>query len=47
MKIAKRSWPVMIVSGQFNAENDEGYRLRQLKKELEEIKDCGVIPSFT
>lgn len=47
MKITKALWPVMIVSGQFNAQNDEGYRLRQLHKELEEVQYCRVIPSFT
>jgi len=47
MEITKRSWPIMIVSGQFNAQNDEGFRLRQLTKELEEVQYCRVIPSFT
>ena len=37
----------MIVSGQFSAQNDEGYRLRQLTEELEEVQDCKVIPSFS
>lgn len=47
MKITKHSWPIMIVSGQFNAQNDEGFRLRQLKTELEEVQHCSVIPSFS
>ena len=47
MKITKSSWPVLIVSGQFHAQNDEGYRLRQLTEELEEVQDCRIIPSFS
>ena len=47
MKITKSTWPVLIVSGQFHAENDEGYRLRQLTKELKEVQNCSVIPSFS
>lgn len=47
MEIDRQQWPVMIISGQFNAENDEGYRLRQLTEELREVHDCRVIPSFT
>ncbi|MBT3256791.1 MAG: hypothetical protein HN366_10085 [Deltaproteobacteria bacterium] len=47
MKITKSSWPVLIVSGQFNAQNDEGYRLRELTDELKEVQGCSVIPSFT
>jgi len=47
MKISKSSWPILIVSGQFNAQSDEGFRLRQLKKELEEVQNCSVIPSFS
>ncbi len=47
MKITKHSWPILIVSGQFNAQNDEGFRLRQLKTELEEVQHCSVIPSFS
>ncbi|MFC2149595.1 Orn/Lys/Arg decarboxylase N-terminal domain-containing protein [Candidatus Auribacterota bacterium] len=47
MKSSKISWPVLIISGQFNAENDEGFRLRELEKELKENQDCSVIPSFT
>jgi lysine decarboxylase/arginine decarboxylase len=47
MKITKHSWPVMIVSGQFEAKNDEGFRLRQLEKELTDVQHCSVIPSFS
>ena len=47
MKITKREWPVLIISGQFNAQNDEGYRLRELTEELKNVQDCSVIPSFT
>ena len=47
MKITKHSWPVLIVSEQFHAQNDEGYRLRELIEELREVQYCSVIPSFT
>lgn len=47
MKITKHSWPVLIVSQQFHAQNDEGYRLRELTEELEDVQYCSVIPSFT
>ncbi|NCC25839.1 MAG: hypothetical protein EOM25_11715 [Deltaproteobacteria bacterium] len=46
MKMTRHSWPVMIVSGQFEAKNDEGHRLRELRRELETVQDCAVIPSF-
>jgi arginine decarboxylase len=47
MEIENCEWPVLIISGQFDAQNDEGYRLRQLTEQLEEIQDCRVIPSYT
>ncbi|MBU2650926.1 MAG: hypothetical protein KKA81_08325 [Bacteroidetes bacterium] len=47
MKITKHQWPVLIVSAEFNAQNDEGFRLSELIEELEEVEDCSVIPSFT
>jgi arginine decarboxylase len=47
MEIEKSQWPVLIISGQFDAQNDEGYRLRQLAEQLEEAHDCRIIPSFT
>ena len=47
MIITKHSWPVLIVSGQFNSQNDEGFRLRELVTELEDIQICSVIPSFS
>ena len=36
-----------MVSGQFAAENDEGFRLRELKNHLEEELHCSVIPSYS
>jgi len=45
--ITKHSWPVLIVSGQFNSQNDEGFRLRELVTELEDVQFCSVIPSFS
>lgn len=47
MKITKHQWPILIVSGQFNMPNDEGFRLTELVNELEEVQQCSVIPSFT
>ena len=45
--VTKVSWPVLIVSGQFHAENDEGFRLRELMKELKEEHHLSIIPSYT
>lgn len=47
MKITKHQWPLLIISGQFNMPNDEGFRLNELVHELEEVQQCSVIPSFT
>ena len=47
MKITKHTWPIMIVSGQFEAINDEGFRLREMVKELEEVQECSVLKSFS
>ncbi len=47
MKSSKHEWPVLIVSGEFNADTDEGYRLSELVEELEEVQGCSVVPSFT
>jgi len=41
------AWPVLIVSGQFDASNDEGLRLRELVDDLEEVQECEVQPSFS
>ena len=46
MPIDKHEWPVLIVSGEFDAATDEGCRLRELKKQLTENKDCSVIISL-
>jgi len=47
MKITRRQWPVLIVSGEFSAPTDEGFRLAELVEELEDIQECSVIPSLT
>lgn len=47
LKDVKILWPALVISGQFNAQNDEGHRLRELVKELKENHDISVIPSFT
>ena len=46
MPIDKHEWPVLIVSGEFDAATDEGCRLRELKKQLTENKDCSVLISL-
>lgn len=45
MKITKHSWPVLIVSKQFDAPTDEGLRLRALEEELEQVQECSVLTS--
>ncbi|TSA25989.1 MAG: hypothetical protein D4R67_09020 [Bacteroidetes bacterium] len=47
MKITRHHWPVLIVSGEFNAPTDEGFRLTELVEELEDVQECSVIPSLT
>ncbi|WP_419835828.1 Orn/Lys/Arg decarboxylase N-terminal domain-containing protein [Endozoicomonas atrinae] len=47
MKITKRAWPVLIISAQFDANNDEGFRLRELVENLEEVQELTVHPSFS
>lgn len=46
MKIIKENWPVLLVSGQFDSLNDEGYRLRELEAQLTEVQECSIIPSL-
>ncbi len=41
------TWPVLIISAQFNAGNDEGFRLRELERELVEVHGLSVIPSMS
>ncbi|MFC1643846.1 Orn/Lys/Arg decarboxylase N-terminal domain-containing protein [Candidatus Omnitrophota bacterium] len=47
MKDVKILWPVLVISGQFNAQDDEGFRLRELVKSLKRNHDLSTIPSFT
>jgi arginine decarboxylase len=44
---SKISWPILLISGQFNAKNDEGFRLRALEKELSEKQCLKIIPALT
>ena len=46
MKITKHTWPILIVSGQFEMLNDEGLRLRELEDELTDNQECTVLPSY-
>ena len=43
MKMTIADWPVLFVSGEFSAGNNEGHRLRELLKELKKIDACTVI----
>ena len=43
MKMKLAYWPVLIVSGEFSAGNNEGVRLRELVSELENNSDCSVV----
>ena len=43
MKMKLADWPVLIVSGEFSAGNNEGVRLRELVSELENNSDCSVV----
>jgi arginine decarboxylase len=47
MEIDKRAWPVLIISAQFDAPNDEGFRLRSLLDHLEKKHDLSTQPSFS
>jgi len=47
MKITRHHWPVLIVSGEFNAQTDEGIMLSELVEELKTVQECSVISSFT
>ncbi|MFK0571933.1 Orn/Lys/Arg decarboxylase N-terminal domain-containing protein [Endozoicomonas sp.] len=47
MRITKRSWPVLIISAQFDAKNDEGFRLRALVDKLKDLHALSVYPSFS
>jgi arginine decarboxylase len=47
MKDIKSLWPVLVISGQFNSQDDEGFRLRELVESLKKNHDLSVIPSFT
>ena len=47
MKMTLADWPVMIVSGEFSAGNNEGHRLRELMQELKKVNECTVITAAT
>ncbi|MEG0329608.1 MAG: Orn/Lys/Arg decarboxylase N-terminal domain-containing protein [Longicatena sp.] len=42
-----RKWPILIISDDFVAQNDEGNRLRELDLELRNNYDCNVLQSTT
>ena len=43
----QQTWPVLIVSGQFEAATDDGFRLRKLEEELLGEQECSVQPSYS
>lgn len=47
MKISKESWPILIVSNQFDTRNDESFRLRELAHELETEHGCKIVPCLS
>ena len=47
MKLTMSAWPILFVSHELNAENDNGFRLREIIHELENTQQCKVIRSFT
>ncbi|MBQ9336835.1 MAG: hypothetical protein IJS14_06020 [Lentisphaeria bacterium] len=47
MKLTMSAWPILFVSHELNAGNDNGFRLREIIHELEHTQECKVIPSFT
>ena len=47
MKLTMSAWPILFVSHELNAENDNGFRLREIIRELETTQECKVIPSFS
>ncbi len=47
MSTTEVAWPILIISGQFNEPNDEGFRLRELEEELINNQHCKMIPSLT
>ena len=47
MKLTMSAWPILFVSHELNAGNDNGFRLREIIHELETTQQCKVIPSFS
>lgn len=47
MKILKDSWPILIISNQFDTRNDESFRLRELAHELESEHECKIVPCLS
>ena len=47
MKMTLADWPVLIVSAEFTAGNNEGHRLRELLEELRKTSDCSVITAVS
>ena len=47
MKMTLADWPVLFVSGEFAASDNEGHRLRELLEELKTTAGCSVITALT
>ncbi len=47
MKITKSDWPVVMISREVNQDNDNGFRLREIARELTDVQDCKVLFATT
>lgn len=47
MKLTSKDWPILFISKEFDSQNDDGFRLRELIDELESTQECSVILSFS
>lgn len=47
VKSAIASWPILLISGELDKNNDNGFRIREIIENLEQVQECRVIPSFS
>ena len=47
MKSAISAWPILFISEELDENNDDGFRLREIIENLEQVQKCRVIPSFS
>jgi len=46
-KMTAKDWPILLISGHWNKEDDDGARLACLVEQLEETQGCSILPSAT